>query len=199
MVRAQIVPSVAVIWLGIVTSCTTGPSVRSDYDRSADFSTYSTYDFAAELGTDRAGYSTLITSYFKDAVGRELESRGYRRDENSPDLIINFYTTARQQTDIRSTPSPTVGAGYYGYRYGLYTGWPAYTDDVTTVHYRIGTANVDVVDSRRQQLVWEGVAEGRLSDDVIENPGPAIDSVIAEVFTRYPARAGSAVAATSSE
>jgi hypothetical protein len=174
-----------------LAGCTSGPTIHSDYDTSVDFSRYRTYGFESELGTDRAGYSTLITSHFKRSVSRQLEARGYRRAETDPDLLVNFYVSVGEQTDIRSSPSPTMGAGYYGYRYGLYTAWPAYSTDISTVTYKVGTANVDVIDARRRQLVWEGVAEGRIKDEALEDPGPAIDVVIAELFASYPATAGS--------
>jgi len=185
--------SAGVVSLFMVASCaSSGPTIRTDYDRSADFSSYQTYGYASELGTDRASYSTLITEHFKRAVGHEMDARGYRHVDSNPDLLVNFFVAIREKTDIRSTPSATAGVGYYGYRYGLYTGWPAYSTDVRTVNYKTGTANVDLIDARRKQLVWEGIAEGKIRDESLENPGPAIDQVVAELFTRYPARAGSA-------
>lgn len=189
--------SAAILALAVLTACTAGPTIRSDYDRSADFSSYKTFGFASELGTDRAGYSTLITEHFKRAVRKEMEARGYEYKETSPDLLANFYVAIREKTDVRSTPAPTVGVGYYGYRYGLYTGWPAYARDVRTVHYKTGTANVDLIDAKRRQLIWEGVAEGKVQEESLANPAQAIEGVVAELFTRYPARAGSAATATN--
>lgn len=175
-----------------LAGCATGPSIRSDYDRSADFASYRTYNFASELGTDRAGYSTIITSHFKRSVGKELEARGYRRAESNPDLLVNFFVDTTERTDVRRSPPPTFGVGYYGYRYGLYTAWPLYSADARTVRYKTGTANIDVIDAKRRQLVWEGIAEGRVTDEALENPGAAIESVVAEIFERFPATAGSA-------
>lgn len=183
-----------VLGVAAFAGCASGPTIHSDHDPSADFSSYHTYGYASELGTDRAGYSTLITGHFKRAVSRELEARGYRHAETNPDLLVNFFVSIGEQTDIRSTPSPTMGAGYYGYRYGMYSAWPAYSTDVSTVTYKVGTANIDLIDAKRKQLVWEGVAEGRIRDEALENPGPAIDSVVTELFASYPARAGSAAA-----
>ncbi len=186
-----LVPFIACLTcLMIVSGCASGPTILSDYDRSADFSTYKTYGFASELGTDRAGYATLITEHFKRAVSKELEARGYQYSESNPDLLANFYVAIQEKTDIRSTPAPTMGAGYYGYRYGLYTSWPAYSSDVRTVHYKTGTANVDLIDAKRKQLVWEAVAEGRVRDESLANPGPAIDSLVADLFAHYPAADG---------
>lgn len=42
---------------------------------------------------------------------------------------------------------------YYGYRYGLYSAWPLYDRDVETVAYPVGTANVDIVDAGKKQLI----------------------------------------------
>ena len=184
--------TVSATLLILLAGCATGPSMRSDYDRSADFASYRTYDFASELGTDRAGYSTLITSHFKRSVSKELEARGYRRAESNPDLLVNFFVAISEKTDVRRSPAPTFGVGYYGYRYGLYTAWPLYSADVRTVTYKTGTANIDVIDAKRKQLVWEGIAEGRVTDEALENPGAAIETVVAELFERYPATAGSA-------
>ncbi len=78
----------------------------------------------------------------------------------------------------RARPRPHGGVGYYGYRGGMYGGWPMYSNDVTTTHYKVGTGNIDVVDAARKQLVWEGVAEARLTDKMLDNPGPAIDSIV---------------------
>ena len=186
----------AILGVAVLASCASGPTIRSDYDRSADFSSYRTFGFASELGTDRAGYSTLITEHFKRAVRNEMESRGYEYADNNPDLLANFYVAIREKTDVRSTPAPTVGVGYYGYRYGLYTGWPAYSTDVRTVHYKTGTANVDLIDAKRKQLIWEGVAEGKVKDESLANPGEAIEGVVAELFEQFPATAGSAASGT---
>jgi len=170
------------------------PDIRIDFDRSADFSRYSTYAYVEDLGTDRAGYSTLVTTYFRQAVDREMQARGYRYTERDPELLINFFADAREVTEIRPRHDVWVTYGYYGYRYGMYQAWPVYADGAQTVRYRVGTANVDIVDARRRQLIWEGVAEGRLTSDVIDDPRSAIHATVAELFQHYPGTASIDVA-----
>jgi hypothetical protein len=176
----------------VVAGCATvgDPSLRTDYDENVDFGAYETFGWAPELGTDRGGYSTMTTNYFKDAVRDEMEALGYRYAENDPDLLVNFYTSIRDRISTYTTPQPiaTLGTGYYGYRYGLYTAWPYYAREVNTVHYQIGTANVDVVDAERRQLIWEGIAEGRLTEERLENPAEAIDEVVEDLFRQFPTR-----------
>lgn len=175
--------------LTALCACASGPRIRTDMDPSANFAIYRTYNFASELGTDRAGYSTLVTADFKRAVSREMEARGYTLAEN-PDLLVNFFTSERDATSVQNTPT-VIGVDYYRYRNGLYVAWPLYGNDVSTTRYRIGTASIDVVDAAKKQMIWEGTAEGRLSSKAQKDPGPAIDKVVTEIFERYPARAGS--------
>ncbi len=176
--------------LALAGCATTGPQLRTKADPAADFTTYRTYGYVDPLGTDRAGYTTFVTQHFKSAVDTEMSARGYRKVDKDPDLLVNFYANAEEKADVRSTPRPTfgVGLGYYGYRGGLYGAWPLYYEDVDTVRYHVGTANVDVVDARRKQLVWEGVAEGRLSKDVMQNPEPAIRAAVHQLFEKCPGR-----------
>jgi hypothetical protein len=46
------------------------------------------------------------------------------------------------------------------------------------------------VDAERKQLVWEGVAVGRVKDEKLTNPQRAIDNVVGEIFAKYSYRAG---------
>ncbi len=180
----------------VVSACAPAkPDLRTDYDHSTNFSTYRTYAYFNPVGTDKAGYSTLTTQHFKQAIDAQMAMRGYQKVEANPDLMINFMANAVEKTDVRSTPSSsvTMGTGYYGYRGGMYATVPVYSQpDVQTVRYKVGTANVDIVDARGKKLLWTGVVEGELTDAVMKNPQPAIEKVIAQMFTQFPGHAGPA-------
>ena len=49
-----------------------------------------------------------------------------------------------------------------------------------------GTLGVDLVDARRQQLVWEGAATARVTDSMRENRDQVLDSAIADIFKQFP-------------
>jgi hypothetical protein len=170
--------------LTAVAGCATtnAPKTRIDYDKAADFSVYRTYGFPKETGTDRGGYATLVTSYFKSSVGTAMEARGYRYAAENPDLLVNFYMNTRERTEIR--PGFDPGFGYYGYRSGLYRPW--YDD--RTINYQVGTINVDIVDAAKKQLIWEGVAEGRVSEEALANPKVTINGVVTEMMRQYPGK-----------
>jgi hypothetical protein len=180
-----------VVGMSLALSGCAAPKIntRSQTDPSVNLASYHTYNFVAEPGTNRGGYSTPITTYFKTAISRELDARGYKLTEENPQLLINFNTNAREQVDIRSTPSMSYGYGYYGYRGGMYAAGPIGGSDVETVRYKQGTANIDVVDAAKKQLVWEGIAEGKITDTMMKNPQATIDTVITDMFLNYPVKA----------
>ena len=172
----------------LVAGCatTSGPKTRIDYDKSVDFSVYRTYGFPEETGTDRGGYSTLVTSYFKNAISTAMEARGYKYSEEHPDLLMNFFMNTRDRTETR--PDLFSGYGYYGYRAGIYSPWPHYQE--RTITYQVGTINVDIVDAEKKQLVWEGVAEGRVSEEAMANPKVVVNAVVTDLMRQYPGRPG---------
>jgi hypothetical protein len=132
-------------------------------------------------GTDRGGYSTLVTSYFKSSVTTMLEARGYKYSAENPDLLVNFYMNTRDRSETR----PNMGGGYYGYRNGLYGGWPMYQE---TVNYQVGTINLDLVDAAKKQLIWEGVSEGRVTEESLANPKVTVNAIVTELLRKYPGK-----------
>jgi hypothetical protein len=173
----------AIVVAALVCACaSSGPKVRSEAAPGADFSKYRTFGFYPAVSGQDAAYSTFIAQYLREAISREMQSRGYRLAEN-PDLLLNFNVLAKDKVSVTQSPG-----GYYGYRRGLYGAWGgAYQTDVR--QYTEGTLNVDVVDSAARQLLWEGVAVGQIREEALKNPQPAIDSVISQIFATFPGRA----------
>lgn len=170
----------------MVVACATAPIVSADYDRSADFTTYRTFAFVDELGTDTSGYASLVTQTLKAATQREMEARGYRYAETDADLLVNFNARLAQETRVTQTPAPTPM--YYGYRRGFYGGWGSY--DTRVDQYVEGTLNIDLVDARRMQLVWEGIAVGCVTAKQRQDRAAVLGAAVAEIFKQYPFRAG---------
>lgn len=171
----------------LVAGCATGPQVKAEFDSQADFTRYASFGFVEPLGTDRAGYQTIVSQYLKDAARREMEARGIRYADKDPDLLVNFNAQLNEKVRVTSTGAyPYYGMGYYGYRRGLYGTWPMYPADTWVSNYQEGTLNIDVVDRARRQMVWEGVAIDTVTEKTVENLKAAIDSTVAAMFTKFP-------------
>ena len=177
----------------LVSACASGPQIRSDYDRNADFASYRTFAFMDPLGTDRAGYTTLLTERLKTLTRLQMEQRGYTFDAESPDLLVNFLAQSRQQTEYVPPPPMPWGPNYYGYRMGWYDPWVGYGFGPDVIQYTQGVLSIDLIDARKKQLVWEGV-----STSIIDNIEQAVSEqalapIVADILASYPFLAGSDV------
>jgi hypothetical protein len=176
---------IAALWLA---GCESGPQVRADYDKAADFGKYHTYNFVAAQSTG-SDYKSLGQRIMQNAAAREMESRGYTKADNA-DLLINFRGKIEEKTDIESTPAPMYGAGWgyggwYGAPYGAYGG-----TEVTTRHYKVGTLVMDVVDREKKQVVFQGGVEDVVTKKMLEDREGTLNGAVATIFSRYPFRAG---------
>lgn len=197
MKRFILFPALAA--LGLLSACSTGPTIRSDYDQSVNFAQYRSFGFMSPLGTDHAGYTTIFTERLKTATRGQMEMRGYVYNEQAPDLLVNFNAKLQTKTQVSAAPVMPVGPyyGYYGYRTGFYGGWPGYYGFGNDVYqYTEGTLNIDLIDARKRQLVWEGISTAVISDIATAVSEQNVDVNVAEIFQRFPFRAGSNVPQT---
>ena len=175
----------------LASGCASGPAIETDYDRTIDFSQYKTYAFFNPMGIEGPNYSSIYGSIFRDAISKEMESRGYRQS-NNPDLLINVSGRLQDKTKVTTTSDPYMAGGYYGYRRGAYGAWGGYGYGTTThvSNYTEGTVNVDMVDRAQKRMVWEGVAVGRINEKATsEDRRKSIQTGIQEMFAGYPFRA----------
>jgi len=158
--------------------------VRVDYDATAPFARYRTYAFQQPPGTQGAGYTEAFSLQLQDAARRELDARGLRYAESSPDLLVGF--DAQIHEKMRSAPVAYGAPGSAGYRMGHYATWPGYGQGSATMSYTVGTLHVDLVDVASKQLVWEGVVTGIVTDSTLAARQPAIDRAVAAALAKYP-------------
>jgi hypothetical protein len=167
-----------------LAACSSGPKIFTNQSPTANFNTYKTYNYESALGTDESnGYRSILSDYLIAATDREMQARGYSKSD-TPDMVLNFYVHTKEKIRTTSSPSMGMGGGYYGYRdpyYGSYGGY-----ETRTTQYTEGTLNVDIVDNQKDQLAWEGVAVGRVNDEVRKNLEAAANSAIGEVFAQFP-------------
>lgn len=175
----------------LLSSCASGPDIRSDYDRSVDFGAFTSYNFFNPMGIENPNYSTIYGSVFREAISREMDSRGYVLSDD-PDLLLNVSAKLQDKTKVTTYNDP-YPVGYYGYRRGYYDPWMGYGYGTSThvSQYTEGTVNIDMVDARAKRMVWEGVAVGRLKENRSnEEVREAINGGVATMFQGFPFRAG---------
>lgn len=181
---------VAAVLATLLAACATGPRVRTDYDPTADFGRYNTWGFYSPIAMDESGYSTWISDRIKDNVRREMDARGYRYVDKDPDLQVNFQGIVREKTDVWSVPR-TDFQYFYSYRRRAYFAVPVWYDDTQVSQYTEGTLTVDLVDAKRNRMVWTGAAIGRVTNKTPQQRMAEVDTAIASIYAQFPYRAGS--------
>src|SRR5271165_2364121 len=164
----------------LISACASTPTIHREINPAATFGSYKTFGFLAPLATDKFPYESLLTQHLKDATRHEMESKGYAFSNGTPDLLLNFYVNIQNKQDVYTTPGSARYVGYPGGYYGYRTGYYRVINPATieTVDYKQGTLTIDLVDAKQKVLAWTATAEGRVSNDALKNPGPAIDAVV---------------------
>jgi len=148
--------------------------VSSDYDRKADFSKYKTFNFSKEV--DKMTLNDLNRRRLKDAITKEMQSKGYQVSE-SPDVLVNAFVKGK--TKYSATANTNYFGGMYYRGYGMSN---TYVDVNKSIE---GTLFIDLIDVQQKTMIWEGVAEG-LVNPRTETREDQINSVVGLIFKNYP-------------
>lgn len=164
--------------LVILAGCATSKTqIDATHDPAANFSEFRTFWFADPLGTDRRSARTALSNQLVVSTTRELQARGMHPVSSNPDLLINFFVT--ENTAINNAPSM--------HTHGSVSTWRGY-DARTSMSLQIveGSLVIDIIDARRGALVFEGLAEARITESMRDNLEETIGGVVADVLARMP-------------
>jgi hypothetical protein len=173
-----------VVFLAACSS--TLPETYSSVAPGSDFRGIKTYGFLEQLSTDKAGYQSLETNFFKTAITQQMNLRGLRYDPVNPEVVWNFYVHTEEKLKSRRTPS--MGGGYYGYRGGYYDGfgYGGMAYETRIEQYTVGTLTIDMIDPKAHKLLWEGTLIGRMTNKNEKNLKATVDQVVKDIFMKFP-------------
>jgi len=155
----------------IVTSCST-VRVTYDFDRATDFNVYKTYNFH-QKGIDKLEVNDLDKRRIISAIEAQMAAKGFTKSSN-PDLYINVLASSKEKVNIDN--------GYYGGYWGPYYG-PS-----RVYQYTSGTIIIDIVDDKRNILIWQGAGSG-LDVSNLESKADQIPKAIEEILKNFPPKA----------
>lgn len=182
-----------VVSTALLSSCGSSIDISYDYDRSVDFTKFSTFAIA-EWNEDN---SELVDDFTKtrmqNAMRRQMELRGLTEVKENPDMLVDVFivTTTEEYTTAYTTH---VGSGYGGWggygRYGYGYGYGGMSYGVASTQYvehekLIGTIVIDVYDERTKKLAWQGLAKGEIDQDSTPTE-KGVNNVMDKIFYKYP-------------
>lgn len=155
----------------LAAGCASQPNVRHDADPGVDLHTYKTFGFYDMASA--TPYAPLVGQHLVQATRAQLERQHYTYSESNPDLRVAMFLVVGERTELRTAP----GRGPHGYH--------SLNGGLETVQLREGSLRIDIVDTRRNALVWQGIAEGRVDDKHLADPGAAVQQTVAAIFANY--------------
>jgi len=174
---------ILVLGLLLAASCKPALKVSSDYDRSANFSQYKTFTLYY-LVTNRH-VSELNEERIWNSLRAEMIKKGYREDNRNPDLVVNAVSVVKNRKAVSANSSAYgYGGAYRPYRYwggGMVSG----TTTFQTSNYKEGSLMIDVVDARKDRLVWQGTGNAEFEKQP-KNPDVAISNAVNKILSSFP-------------
>jgi hypothetical protein len=175
------------LWLCVFTLCLSisscgSLSVYADYEKSAPFSQYRTYAFS-KSEIDKVEVSSLDKKRILNALEKKLNDKGFIKSDN-PDLMISFFTKSTQRVDVMNNGGWGFGTNWgWGPSWGWGPGMGWGGTFVSTVSE--GTLFINFVDTRKNELVWQGQGTGVLKQDPEKKEAIIID-FIEQILNQYP-------------
>ncbi|WP_343485484.1 DUF4136 domain-containing protein [Allomuricauda sp. d1] len=159
----------------VMASCN-AVRVNYDYDKTTDFSNYSTYNYFSDMDI---GLSGLDEKRLLRALDSALQSKGYLLAEE-PDFLINILSSS-----FRRGPNNSVGVGVGGTGRNVGGG--------VSVGIPVGGSGLarsiqfDFVDAEKDALFWQAISESSFSDNASPSVREAqLQKVVAKVFSKFP-------------
>ena len=151
----------------LITSCN-AVNVTTDYDRSANFTSYKTYSFH-EKGLQKLSINDLDKNRIISSIDKEMATKGFTKVSANADLVVNVLTSSSQEIRVDNDM----------YRYGYWGGYQNVSD------YTAGKIIIDIIDDKRNILVWQGVGSD-LNLSNISAKNEKIPQAINEVLSKFP-------------
>ncbi|HKE26123.1 MAG TPA: DUF4136 domain-containing protein [Bryobacteraceae bacterium] len=180
-VKQQISFSIAIAILSATASLA---EVKTDYDRSGDFSRYKTYSWN-NVHTP----NPLWVDRIRAAVNSALAAKGWTEVQSGGDVSIMAMEMTKEHQTL-NTYYDDFGGGW-GWRGSRGFGDSFGTARTTEKTYEVGTLVVDLFDTNSKKLIWRGSASDTLSDKSDKNI-KRLNSDVQKMFDRFPPKSAQA-------
>jgi len=163
-----------VFLLGIV-SCSS-VNVTTDYDAKTDFTSYKTFAFYKK-GIDKAKISDLDKRRILRAIETEMLAKGFTKS-NTPDVLVSIFTKSRKKVHVNARVGYPNHFWYPTYYYGR--------DRVRITKQTEGTLFIDLIDTKKKELLWQGIGSGVLRAKTGPKKEEKIQLFVNEILRNYP-------------
>ena len=146
-------------------------TVQSDFDRSFNFSTLKTFNFAVQRRApmDPLAGDSLNDGRIRSVIESNLTAAGFRMETSAkPDFAVAYYVAAKDKLNVQDY---SIGPRRWFGR-----------ADIRVDQYTEGTLIVDLIDANTKQLVWRGRATGAVE---LKKLDEKISKAVEKLFKQF--------------
>ncbi len=174
------------ISMTFISCSNNGMKVVTREDGDTSLSGYNTYAWISEKQNIPTAYALVGSNealvfnnessqkMIKDAVELQMAARGFKKDAQNPDMLINF-EVLEDDTELRK---------YILDNGQDYLGFGPRSESVQMIPVDEGTVLINFMDSRSGNQIWQGYASGALEEKDIKNMS-AMQEKVGAIFEDF--------------
>jgi hypothetical protein len=181
--------SAAVVSTFFFSSC--GVTTHVETAAGVNFNNYKTFGWANINGERKedAADNDIVDNNIKNAITSQLENKGWMEATQNPDVILDYNVMVEKKVNQVSEPVYSYPYTHYYYN-GLRRrrGYMYYPNDLVGYHtynvpFKQGTLTVNMVDAKTNKLVWQGSAQGDVSNTTVTTGEMQTD--VTSIFKKF--------------
>jgi hypothetical protein len=166
--KAKIVFCALVVCLA--SSLAMAQQVSVNYNHEANFSQYHTYAWGSN--NKNAIQNSILAQVAQQDIEAAMSAKGLQKVQESqnPDLVLTASGGEREQTSYNAWGMRGIGGGMGG---------------ISPEQNVITTMVVSLYDTKKQELVWRGIAQDTLSNNGNKNQ-KEVNNAVNKMFKQWP-------------
>ena len=162
----------------LIMSCSQALQVSYDYDRTVNLKQFKTFSVEPEHKTEQDPLlgSDLNRRRLKDAVVEVMESKGYKLDNEKPEIIVRFMTDVKDRQQVRSNNM-----------YSPYMWWYGGGNNISTYNYQESRFILNIYQNSSDRMIWQGWASGKVKAPTKrDDRDTMVKNTMADILRTFP-------------
>lgn len=192
-----------ILTLFMINGCGTYTDIFTSADAETDFSKYQTFAWLPDQADsiNLPHNNEIIRNNIRNYFGHAFAERGYKVNLDTPDVLLKILIVNRQKEKLVLYDTYPLPYYYRRYYYGSIYHFPYHFDyyyrnhttycyppecTIQKIEYLESSITLNVIDRKKNKLVWSGTAMGDIYDPdyINRNIHPAVEAIM----KKYPVK-----------
>lgn len=182
IVKLMKTAAMVVVVGALMMACSQALQVSYDYDSSVNLKQFKTFKVEAEhnMETDPLLGSELNRRRLGDAVVEVMQAKGYKLDQQNPEIIVRFMTDVKDRQQVRSNNM-----------YSPYMWWYGGGNNISTYNYQESRFILNIYQKNSDRMIWQGWASGKVKAPTKKDDRESmVKNTMSDILRTFPEATG---------